>query len=141
MNSTLKKTIQFVLSPKAWSVDTGLLLLRLSCALMLLHGWPKFVNFSKDSADWPDPFHIGSTASYAFTVFAELFCTLFVVIGLFTRAALMPLIAVFIVIIFHVHSQDPITDKEHGLLYLMSYLTLLFTGPGKYSIDALVRKN
>ena len=83
--SKIKNLIQKLLSPDTWSVDAGILLLRMSCALMLLHGWSKFTNFSEDSLDWPDPLHVGSTVSCALTVFAELFCTLFVAIGLFSH--------------------------------------------------------
>lgn len=73
--SKIKRLMRNLLSPKAWSFDAGILLLRISCALMLLHGWPKFTNFSEDSTEWPDPFHLGSAVSYTLTVFAELFYT------------------------------------------------------------------
>jgi len=112
----------------------------MSCALMLLHGWSKFTNFSEDSLEWPDPLHVGSTVSCALTVFAELFCTLFVVIGLFSRLALIPLIVLMIVIVFVIHSGDPLPDREHALMYLLSYLALLFTGPGKYSLERFFSK-
>jgi putative oxidoreductase len=138
--SKIKNLIQKLFSPDAWSVDAGILLLRMSCALMLLHGWSKFTNFSEDSLDWPDPLHVGSTVSCALTVFAELFCTLFVVIGLFSRLALIPLIVLMIVIVFVIHSGDPLPDREHALMYLLSYLALLFTGPGKYSLERFFSK-
>jgi putative oxidoreductase len=138
--SKIKNLIQKLFSPDAWSVDTGILLLRMSCALMLLHGWSKFTNFSEDSLEWPDPLHVGSTVSCALTVFAELFCTLFVVIGLFSRLALIPLIVLMIVIVFVIHSGDPLPDREHALMYLLSYLALLFTGPGKYSLERFFSK-
>lgn len=138
--SKIKNLIQKLFSPDAWSVDTGILLLRMSCALMLLHGWSKFTNFSEDSLEWPDPLHVGSTVSCALTVFAELFCTLFVVIGLFSRLALIPLIVLMIVIVFVIHSGDPLPDREHALMYLLSYLALLFTGPGKYSLEKFFSK-
>lgn len=138
--SKIKNLIQKLLSPDTWSVDAGILLLRMSCALMLLHGWSKFTNFSEDSLDWPDPLHVGSTVSCALTVFAELFCTLFVAIGLFSRLALIPLIVLMIVIVFVIHSGDPLPDREHALMYLLSYLALLFTGPGKYSLERFFSK-
>lgn len=140
MASKINTALQNVLTTKAWSVDVGLLLLRICCALMLLHGWPKFMDFEEGSKDWPDPFHVGMTASYALTVFAELFCTIFLLVGLFTRIALIPLIVLMLVIIFDIHGGDPFGDREHAIMYLMSYLTLLFTGPGKYSLDRLIQK-
>ena len=130
-----------LLSAKAWSTDAGLFILRLSCALMALHGWDKFCNFYDGIAEWPDPLHVGTVISKGLTVFAELFCTLFVVLGLFTRYALVPLIICMLVIVFGIHAGDSLGDREHGLLYLLGYVTLLLSGPGKYSLDWLVRKS
>jgi putative oxidoreductase len=45
-----------------------------------------------------------------------------------------------VVIVFVVHSGDPFGDKESGLIYLLMYLTLFLTGPGKYSLDRMMRK-
>jgi putative oxidoreductase len=140
ISTRFQNLMKSFLSSKALSIDTGLLILRLCCALMLLHGWPKFIDFKENSGDWPDPFHVGTTVSYALTVFAELFCSVFVVLGLFTRIALVPLIICLIVIVFNVHGGDPLEDKEHGLLYLLIYLSLFLTGPGKYSLDSLIEK-
>lgn len=140
ISTKFQNLMKSFLSSKALSIDAGLLILRLCCALMLLHGWPKFIDFKENSGDWPDPFHVGTTVSYALTVFAELFCSIFVVLGLFTRIALVPLIICLIVIVFNVHGGDPLEDKEHGLLYLLIYLSLFLTGPGKYSLDSLIEK-
>jgi putative oxidoreductase len=83
---------------------------------------------------------VGPVASKGLTVFAELFCSIFVVVGLFTRFALIPLIICMVVIVFVVHSGDPFGDKESGLIYLLMYLTLFLTGPGKYSLDRMMGK-
>jgi putative oxidoreductase len=141
ISTIFQNSMKSLLSSKALSMDIGLLLLRLCCALMLLHGWPKFINFSAKSGDWPDPFYLGSTVSYTLTVFAELVCTVMLLLGLFTRAAIIPLIILMLVIIFIIHSDDSFSDREHSIMYLMTYITLLFTGPGKYSIDRLIRKS
>jgi putative oxidoreductase len=139
-SSFINNTFRNLLSSQSWSVDLALLLLRIACAFMILHGWSKFIDFSDGVAEWPDPFHVGPVASKGLTVFAELFCTIFVVIGLFTRFALIPLIICMVVIVFVVHSGDPFGDKESGLIYLLMYLTLFLTGPGKYSLDRMLRK-
>ena len=135
-----KRFLKKVALPKAWSYNIGLLFLRFNCALMLFHGWSKFNNFAKDSAEWPDPFNLGSTFSYSFTVFCELVCTLFLVFGLFTRFALFPLIVLLLVIVLFIHEGEPIADREHAILYLLLYAALFFTGPGEYSLDRLIYK-
>jgi putative oxidoreductase len=136
----IKNTFRNFSSAQPWSADLALLLLRIACAFMLLHGWGKYTDFSDGVADFPDPFHVGPVASKGLTVFAELFCTIFVVIGLFTRFALIPLIICMLVIIFIVHGDDPFGDKESAYIYLLMYLSVLLAGPGKYSIDRMLRR-
>ena len=133
-------TIPKIFSSHPWSIDLGILLIRVACAFMLMHGWGKLNDFYDGVADWPDPFHVGPVVSKGLTVFAEFFCTILVVIGLFTRAALIPLIICMLVIVFYVHSGDPMGDKEAGLMYLLMYLALMFTGAGKYSVDRWIQK-
>jgi putative oxidoreductase len=122
-------------------MDIGLLLLRLCCALLLLHGWPKFINFSAKSGDWPEPSYLGSTASYTLTVFAVLICTVMILHGLFTRVAIIPITLLRRVHIFIMHSEDSFSDREHSKMYLMTYISLFFTGTGKNSIDRLKLKS
>ncbi|HEU4717595.1 MAG TPA: DoxX family protein [Bacteroidia bacterium] len=116
------------------------LILRVTSALMLTHGWKKLSTFGDKMHTFADPLHIGSTASLALTVFAEFFCTLFIVTGLFTRIAVIPLIITFLVIVLIVHAPDPFGEKEPALLYLLIYTCILITGSGKYSLDHLLRK-
>ena len=137
----MKNLFQKWISTQPWSMDLGLLFLRLALALMALHGWSKLMDFEEGSADWPDPFHVGMKASYALTVFAEFFCSLFLILGLGTRLALVPLIICMLVIVFDVHAGEPLEDREHGLLYLLGYLALFFTGPGGISIDRFWSKS
>lgn len=83
---------------------------------------------------------LGPSVSFALAIFAELVCALLLSVGLFTRYALIPLIITFAVAVFSVHGADALSDKEHALLYLMTFLTLFLSGPGKYSIDAKIIK-
>ncbi len=132
--------LRLLISSKVMALDAALLLFRLATALMALHGWSKFTDFYNEIEEWPDPLHVGVVTSKALTVFAELFCALLVAAGLFTRAALIPLIICMIVIVFVIHAGDPFEDREHGLLYLLSYIALFLSGPGKYSLDNLWKK-
>lgn len=123
---------------KPISTDVGLLLVRLaSGGLMLLHGAPKLFNFTSRMERFSDPLGIGSTASLALVVFAEFFCAVFLIVGVFTRLALVPLLINMLVIVFVVHGSDPLKEKELAVFYLMSYAALFFAGPGKYSLDAM----
>jgi putative oxidoreductase len=68
-------------------------------------------------------------------VFAEVVCAFFITIGLFSRAAAIPLIFTMAVAAFLVHGSDPFSGKELALSYLAAYAAILVAGPGKFSID------
>src|SRR5258705_3055008 len=68
------------------AVHFSLLLLRVVFgALLITHGWPKLMNFASLSQKFADPLHVGRAASLGMTVFAEVFCSVFVILGLLTR--------------------------------------------------------
>ena len=83
---------------------------------------------------------IGTTASLALLVFAEFFCSLFLVLGLFTRFAAIPLIIATAVMVFKAHHGDIFGDGETAALYLTGYIVLLLVGPGRVSVDSLIGK-
>ena len=45
-----------------------------------------------------------------------------------------------LVVIVIVHQNDPFKEKEHAISFLIPFIALLLTGPGKYSVDALIKK-
>ncbi len=130
-----------LLSTKSFSIDIGLLVLRLSVGvLMLTHGLPKLMNFVERMDRFSDPYGLSSPVSLSMAIFAEVFCSVLLIFGAFTRLALVPLMFTMLTIVFIIHANDPFAKQELGLLYLLPYITLFFTGPGKYSIDARIFK-
>ncbi|WP_139855246.1 DoxX family protein [Aequorivita sinensis] len=118
--------------------DSGLLILRLFLGLTMLfaHGLGKWERlFGGGEIHFSDPFGVGDTASLALAVFAEVICSLLLVFGLLTRWALIPLMITMLVAAFIVHINDDFGIMERALLYGVGYLSLFFTGPGKYSVD------
>jgi putative oxidoreductase len=123
------------------SISFALLLLRLSMGgLMIPHGYKKLMNFAAKSSSFTDPFHIGGAASMSLVIFAEFFCAVFIVLGLMTRLATIPLIIAMSVAVFIAHKGEIFGDGEHAALYLFGFIVLLFTGPGKISMDKLIGK-
>ncbi|HEX2897656.1 MAG TPA: DoxX family protein [candidate division Zixibacteria bacterium] len=123
-----------------WNV--GLLVLRATTGLLLAfgHGWGKLSNYSEMSTQFADPFGFGMAASLGMTFFAEFFCAIAVALGILARVATLPLIIMFLTIVLLIHGEDPWAKKEFALLYLIPFLTILLTGPGKYSLDNLIFK-
>jgi putative oxidoreductase len=129
------------LNAKPFALDAALLLLRVSFGLLLMRqGWDKLASYNENASTFPDPLGVSPSFSLMLTIFAEFFCSAFVVVGLFTRPALLVLMITFVVIVLLIHGSDPLNDKEHGLNYLFAFLSIFLTGPGKYSVDALIKK-
>ena len=125
------------------SVDIALLLLRLAFGGLMLygHGWGKMLRlFGGEEIRFADPFGLGPVASLALAVFAEVLCAFLIMIGLFTRWAVIPLIITMLVAFLVVHIDDPFNKMEKSLLYLIPYVAIWFAGPGKYSIDQMFLK-
>jgi putative oxidoreductase len=135
----MKKLFSYKYSDNAISFD--LLILRLAMGgLLIPHGFEKLQNFASKSSNFPDPIHIGSTASMALTIFSEFFCALFVLIGFLTRLSCIPVIIGMGVAVFIAHDGKVFKDGETAALFLFGYIALLFAGPGKFSIDRLLGK-
>jgi putative oxidoreductase len=118
--------------------DLGLLLLRITFGgLMLLnHGLGKMDKLlAGGDIKFADPIGLGMEISLQLTIFAEVICAGLLVLGLFTRLTLIPLIFTMLVAVFVMHWTDSFGDKEGALLYLIPYIILFVKGSGKYSID------
>lgn len=125
---------------RAKLTNIGLLVGRVAIGLLMLvgHGYPKLLEFSAKAATFPDPLGIGSGLSLGLAVFAEFFCAILIIIGAATRLAAVPLVVTMLVAGLIVHSADPWSTQEKAIVYAVPFLMLVFTGPGKLSVDALV---
>lgn len=104
--------------------------------MMLVHGVPKLLTLFGDAEIlFADPIGLGMTASLALAVFAEVICSVLLLLGLGTRLASIPLLITMLVAVLIVHVPDGWGRQELPLLYAVCYATLLLTGPGKYSLD------
>lgn len=141
------------------TTSIGLLVLRVGMGVYLAsHGWGKAQGVIAGQFDqFGDPIGIGSGPSLVLVALAEFVCSLLVVVGLGTRfAAVLPVIAMAVAA-FVAHGGDPWTmgkgaelfssgaaeswaSKEPALLFLIGFLTLVFTGAGRFSLDALIRR-
>jgi putative oxidoreductase len=125
----------------AFSFNAAMLVLRLTMGtLMMSHGYEKLVHFSEKKAVFYNFLSLGSTTSLMLCIFAEFFCALFVVIGLFTRLVSLPLVIVMSIAVFSVHKMDFFATGEKASLYLAGFLVMLLCGPGRASVDGIASK-
>jgi putative oxidoreductase len=138
MESWIKESLKEPLT------SVGLLIMRVTVGLTMaiIHGWPKLANFSERAETFRDPLNLGSThLSLGLATGAEFFCSLLLVVGLFSRAAAIPLLFTMFVIVFIVQAGNDMSgSRELALLFGFCYLTLIFTGPGRFSLDHLLMK-
>jgi len=122
--------------------NLGIFLLRVGISSMMIfgHGWEKIITFQVKAASFPDPFNISPTYSLALSTFAEFFCAIAVLLGLLTRFATIPLIINMAVAVFVIHGLDPFKVKEKAVLYLLTYVFIAIVGPGRFSLDELLKK-
>jgi putative oxidoreductase len=125
--------------------DFGLLVMRagFGAYMAVAHGYGKIP---------PSEGFIGGTANLGFPA-PELFAWLaalaefgggiLLAIGLATRTAALALASTMAVAAFMAHANDPWfsmdgRSKEMAMLYLIPSVALLFTGPGRFSVDAMI---
>lgn len=113
-------------------------------SLMLVnHGLMKMNHFGQMSNSFISLFGIGSSATLALVIFAEVFCSSLVILGLFTRWACIPLIIDMGYAFINAHHMSygpPPTGGEMSLLFLTIFISLVFVGPGRISVDRLIGK-
>ncbi|MGK9175898.1 DoxX family protein [Yokenella regensburgei] len=118
-------------------IDAGLFFLRLTGSLLLLyvHGLPKVLNFSEELTKIEDPFGFGPWMSLLPAISAEVVCPLFIILGIGTRLACLPVIGVLLVAMLMVHPQWSIAEGQFGWLLLIIFTTLALTGAGKWRVS------
>lgn len=121
--------------------ENGAFLLRVAVSLMMLtHGVPKALDYDTLVQTFPDPLNVGTEMSAMLILFAEVGCSILLLIGVFGRFASATLFIAMMVAAFVHHFDDPWAARELSLVYAAVYAALTFTGPGSLSIDRWLAK-
>ncbi|MFZ8934394.1 MAG: DoxX family protein [Bacteriovoracaceae bacterium] len=123
------------------STNIGLLILRVSAGLAMAfgHGLGKlppsdgFIGMIQSKMGLPLPTVMAWLAGLG-----EFLGGLFMALGIMTRPSALFMAAVMFMATFNFHLSDPFAAKEKALLFLIIGLTVVFTGPGKYSLDEII---
>jgi putative oxidoreductase len=122
-----------------WAFNLGMLILRLGAGVLIIpHGYSKLVHFAEKKSAFMNFLGMGSTFSLSLVIFAEFFCGMFIILGLFTRLAAIPLVIDMAVALIKVHHGDVFGDGERAALYLTCFLVIVLCGPGKASVDGMI---
>ncbi|MDJ0646487.1 MAG: DoxX family protein [Flavobacteriaceae bacterium] len=106
-----------------------------SLSMINTHGLKKLLDFDATVQHIPDPLGIGGEVSAAVAIIANIVAPLFVILGLGTRIAVLPILSVTLIGLFVVHVNDPWVVKDVPLMYSLAYLLIFFMGAGKYALD------
>ena len=135
----MRKLLSTKYSPGAF--NAAILLVRIWFGILLMkHGYGKLTQFSETATGMPPLFGMSGTVTAALVVFAEFFCALFVILGLFTRLASIPVIICMGYAAFIAHKGEVFGDGEIATLYMTAYIVFLLVGPGKVSVDSMTGK-
>ena len=120
---------------KKASIDFGLLLMRVGFSIgMMTHGYGKFLKVIQGNFEFGDPIGIGPTFSLILASIGEFIAPILIILGLKTRlATIFPTLTMLVAFTIS-HEGDLFSKKEKAFVYLIAFLTLYFTGPGKYSL-------
>ena len=120
---------------KKASIDFGLLLMRVGFSVgMMTHGYGKFLKVIRGNFEFGDPIGIGPTFSLILAAIGEFIAPILIILGLKTRlATIFPTLTMLVAFTIS-HEGDLFSKKEKAFVYLIAFLTLYFTGPGKYSL-------
>lgn len=124
------------------SYSVLLLVIRVLFGLLFLsHGYDKLMSHSLMANLFADPFGLGSTLSFWMVVFAEVVCSFALIFGILQRLVLIPMMITMCTAFFVIHSGAPFASKELSFIYLLMFVVLFITGPGRYSFDAVIGDN
>ena len=132
---------RFLFPSRPDGITISLLLLALRIlfgGLLLSHGIQKWNNYAEMSAVFPDPLGAGSNVSLGLAIFGELACSIGFIFGALYRLAMIPMIFTMCMAFFVIHGSDPFAVKELAFVYLVVFILMYITGPGKFSIDRFI---
>ena len=135
----MKRLLSTACSETSFNIAVLILRVTFGSLLLINSGIYKLKHFAELQNSFPDPLHMGHMPSLMLVLFAEVFCAVFIILGLFTRIMTIPVVITFLVIVFMVNKGYS-KEAEKGILFLAGFFSVLLMGPGKYSIDGAMGK-
>lgn len=122
--------------------DVAVLFFRIaiSCELIYAHGLKKIGIGTALAEVVPNPLGLPDALNQAFATAANLVMPIFIILGLMTRIATLPILAVTLTGYFILHFNDPALVKDVPLIYSLCFLLICFTGAGSFSLDHYISR-
>ena len=140
MKTLLLKLFNTEINPKIQDLTLLAFRVLLSGELIYAHGLKKLGVGVSEAEVVPNPLNLPEAFNSLFADAANLFFPVFVILGLATRIAILPILSVTLTGYFVLHFHDAPLIKDTPFMYSLSFLVLLFLGPGKYSLDYFIQR-
>ncbi len=130
-----------LLKSSSLNTDLATLIIRLLFGgLFAYYGLSKIQQYDAIAPNFPDLIGIGGKLSFILVIIAEFGGGILIVLGLFTRLAVIPILITMIVAYFLAHANDPFTAKQIAFVYMILCPAIFLLGGGKYSLDKALFK-
>ena len=139
MESILHQILAPQLKPVKYHL--GLLFFRVAVAtqLLVVHGLKKLQPIH-GAPEVPNPFGWPADVNHCIALAGSLYFPIFIILGLLTRLAALPALAVTATGYFIVHAGEPAALRDIPFMYSICLLLIALLGAGRYSIDYLLFK-
>ena len=107
----------------------------LAIELFRVHGMKKFRGNNGKPEVVPNPLGLPQGLNNLIATISDTVVPVLVILGVFTRLAVLPTIGITAVGYFVVHKNDSIEVRDVPYMYTICFLLLLATGPGSISLD------
>ncbi|MCW3119516.1 MAG: DoxX family protein [Chitinophagaceae bacterium] len=135
--------IKHFFSPSPLWQQSGLTLIRIIVGLFITyHGLEVFDRQKMvDYAKWLTDLHFPSPVLMAYLGKGMEFVAGFLLLlGFLTRLAIIALIGTMLIITFGMGKGKIFMEDQHPFLFVLLFLVIFFTGPGKFSLDYILFK-
>lgn len=124
------------------NTDLASLILRLIFGgLFIYYGYMKIDMFNQYASMFPNYLGIGNKPTYILVTCCEFLGGILLVLGLFTRLAIIPIFIIMIVAFLVAHKNDPFNAKQLVFVYIFLCAVIFLLGSGRFSTDNLLFKN
>lgn len=125
----------------ATAFNVGMLVVRMAFGLTLMtEGYSLFENYSSLRSSFTNVFYLGGTVSLTVVLIIELFGGFMLLAGFFTRYAAIPVLLYLTLMLFRGGHLGAFLGGGTHAIYFSLALLLLLCGPGKASLDSLMKK-
>ena len=131
-------------APNSFYRETGLGIVRIFFgAFMVYHGWEVFDETKmQDYSKWMSDLKLPAPAFMSYLGKAiELIAGIFVLAGLLTRIAIIPIALTMLFICFFIGKGRIFMEEQHPFMFVLLSLLFFLAGPGRWSLDKAIFKD